>query len=347
MKTLLKFGLAGALIMLPSAAGPLIEITEPVLLAANDTTTDTEISKFSVDQNTTNVSRVSSSPALFLTPPSDTTSDFAAPANLQTAAMVVAPTIKHRTLIPMIMAAMPAEPAHGALPVAYTRPMSAQTPDVDSRQLLSDPNLSAFGLPCRQELTITVAPNDMMAIMFNAPCLNERSLTLAAGEMELSVTTDIFGNFATHLPQLTQETQVSIFDGANLLVSSNFTLDHTPVGEAYVLIWKDIAPMNLFVRSNDLVLRRDKGRLGLIENSRTPTGLTHFTAPEKFQSIRFSLVGTVDAENCGQVSKARLVHRGNVGIESTDLQFRMPDCDQIGKTLELRSVIPDMKMARN
>ena len=93
MKTLLKFGLAGALIMLPSAAGPLIEITEHVLLAANDTTTDTEISKFSVDQNTTNVSRASSSPALFLTPPSDTTSDFAAPANLQTAAIVVAPTI--------------------------------------------------------------------------------------------------------------------------------------------------------------------------------------------------------------------------------------------------------------
>jgi len=343
MKILFKFGLAGMLIMLLSAAGPLLEISGPILVAAEDTGAPA----VSHRQDTDVVSQSPIRPALLTSPLASASPEINLPEKPLTMAMVVAPRMSRNRPTPMITAAMPRDPASMMLPAPYVRTKDDPQGKIDSRQLLPNPNLSAFGLPCNATLTVEPAPDDLLAISFKAPCLNQRQLTLSAGKIVLNITTDIFGHYATQLPQLTQITEISIQDRETRLATALITVDQAPTDEAYVLIWQNRAPLGIFVRSNDLALRRDAGKLGLIKNPKSPRNLSYFTAPAGFQSIRFSLVGTVDAQNCDQVARARLLHRSTGGIDGTDLQFRMPGCDQLGKTLELRSVIPDMKMARN
>lgn len=234
--------------------------------------------------------------------------------------------------------------------------------------------LSPYGLPCREELSAVSAPGAMIRLTLFAPCRAGATVRIEHAGLVLEIPTDSMGALRVDLPALVGLGELSAgFEDGTRLARTVVVPDMGEFTRVVVLWGRGAAPgddgvgeppLALHARevartaakgadlwhrqpgNSGRLLRGQGGRLTVIDadNGRAEV----YTAPRRLGTVRLSLEGEVTQDNCGQAVPATVLRAAPAGgPERSALSLRMPGCARVGEYLRLKSVLPDLKIARN
>lgn len=263
----------------------------------------------------------------------------------------------------------PTPPAATLVPLGPPPPVMPNRVDKPAQvspETWDDARMSPFGLDCTPNLTIAVLDAAMIEVLYSAPCDPRRPVVLRHAGLEIDLMTDAYGRAETVIPALSDSAIVT----ASIERSTTQAALSVPNAHAFsrvILVWdgKQVFRMNayelgasrgqgghIWAGSPKTPARAMRGTGGFLAVAGQGYGRTAevYTFPTGFSPLRGVVELVVEAEvtqaNCGRLSEALALQTSPLGgITETDVRVTLPDCRQIGKVLELKNLLQDMRLA--
>ncbi|WP_121024229.1 hypothetical protein [Litoreibacter meonggei] len=211
-------------------------------------------------------------------------------------------------------------------------------------------NISNFGTACGPSLSMTVAPDAMLAVRVSAPCLPYDAIWFEHEELAFTVPMPLTGELAFLLPALDTDAELTatLSDGTVLNARN-----HVPDARNFARValqWSGADPGELVAKAPRVL----DGKVIHLGQSPDANGavLQVFSSRISDQTasgvVRLSMRAPVTAANCGSGQVARV--RRMVPGEPTSIYgliLNGPGCGAIGQSLQLNNVLQDLKLSGN
>ena len=218
--------------------------------------------------------------------------------------------------------------------------------DIVARQA----NISNFGTACGPSLSMTVAPDAMLAVRVMAPCLPYDAIRFEHEELAFTVPMPMTGELVFLLPALNTDAELTAVLSDGIVLNA---LAHVPDARDFARValqWSGASPGELVAKAPQ-VLDDDVIHLGQSLDAGGAV-LQVFSSRISDQPssgvVRLSMRAPVTVANCGsdQVARVRRVVPGEP-TSTYDLILKGSGCEAVGQTLELNNVLQDLKLAGN
>jgi len=236
----------------------------------------------------------------------------------------------------------PSEPTLHAARLATPSPPTVHAGADVSGPALGAPEISPFGLPCTPVLHVAATGDGLLRVALVAPCRLNQLVTLHHAALDLSARLSNTGALDLSLPSLRADgaVRVSFADGGELTARS--PVDGLATLRRVVLVHDAPgADVVLATSGPDRWVKR--------HYEATASGeMAVLTAAGTDGTVRLALRLSVTPASCGRPFTARLIEQG-VGseVQKTHLSVNLPGCDHVGEVLELKNIVPDLKLSRN
>lgn len=250
--------------------------------------------------------------------------------------MVTTPVIRSQVLV------FPTFPQHGAQEFNGVTSVSAQT-DLDIRELVdvaSQMNVSAFGTPCEMDVRITSRPSAMIDLEVYAPCKPNAAVHVSHGGFSYEAKVSMTGWADLTFPAMHQKAEVFV------AVADDVFERHVEIKD--VEHFARITLVGVTGEDAQLVATSLSKPMEIYENRGVQIFSVDMREVNAAMTYRLTLRHHVTAQNCNQPVQTHL-RRIMPGLseQAQVLQFAPQDCSRIGDILELKNIVPDLKLASN
>ena len=199
-------------------------------------------------------------------------------------------------------------------------------------------DLSAFGTPC--DLSVDIVPVDqaMMALSVVAPCQPHASVHVSHGGVHYEAAVSLTGTAQMTFPAMTREAEVFVAVGEEI-----FERRVTVEGAEHFARIALVGTTGL-----ELGATAPTGAMPVYRNQDLQMFSVDMRLVEVAKTYRLTLRHEVTAETCDQPVHTHL-RRILPGRAESDVVLRLAaqDCARVGDILELKNIVPDLKLAAN
>jgi len=262
---------------------------------------------------------------------------------------VSADTVTRGTAPPLLIAPpvipdlpdMPVQRLNSVVPVSL-----ADDPEPIKGALARQSDISAFGFPCEQTLTLSPVSGGMLDVTISAPCKPGAVVEVRHAGLAFDVTLSNTGSYHTSVPALAHPARIdTVFPdqsevSAMAEVPDNAEFARIAIGwDVAAATVQGSAPRGLQLA--EVTLGDGMGRIVQV--------LSYHIDPERRSGvIRLSVQGAVTAQNCMTGQQAEVVrHLPGQPVTRYGLKIAGPGCDRVGDNLVLNNVLADLKLAAN
>lgn len=231
---------------------------------------------------------------------------------------------------------------------------------------VTQPELSAFGLPCDIGTELELRPGAMLLLSVSAPCQQGQTVRIHHAGLELSQIVPDTGLIEVSIPALAEVAKVSVNFASGV---EHITETQVPSLSEFVrvaLIGDHNASLSLHAlefgaqhgerghvwsgqaRNPDQSGRTHGGFMSVLEGTDSRIEVYSFPGLTLREgAVRLSVELEITHQNCGQevMSETHELRQGE--MRSLDLSFAVPTCDAVGDILVLNNLLQDLKIARN
>lgn len=249
---------------------------------------------------------------------------------------------------PAFDAALPELPnVHPARLTHKTAPLNHPARPNLSTRVAEQADISAFGFACGAEVSVEGTKNAMIELSIKAPCKPDQIATVQYSDLSFDQALSMTGEAQLTLPALGDQDilRVTFEDGQSL--QSHVKTPEIDAFARVAISWDGPVPPRL----NGTAPRHlpiEITRLG-DGSGRVLQVLSHHLDPdEKSGVIRLGMLTEVTSKNCGHTQAGKVVQQ-TPGLPQLRyaLKLAAAGCDQIGRNLELKNILQDLKLASN
>lgn len=231
-----------------------------------------------------------------------------------------------------------------SVPEVIRRPEVSGTVDSALARISAQRDVSAFGFPCDQSLSTQSLAGALVALKLSAPCRPGQRVRVSQGDLHFDLTLPATGELSLTIPALSRETILSAtFSDGSVMKATSI---HNDLPEfARVALQSDVTgQMSLRARAPRR-LPMEQYELG-DGTGATLDVLSHHIDPEGPAGvIRLSLVSHIEPEGCDTARSGQIAELPVDGPPRRyAVELAAPGCDRLGKFLELKNVVPDLKL---
>lgn len=251
-------------------------------------------------------------------------------------------------------------------PAATLVPLEIDAPVMPDRADESAEVWHEASAECAPSLLVSAQPAAMLKVTFRAPCEGARTVRIRHGELQFDLATDKNGALTVLIPGMMNDAIVEAQIG-EAKFTGNTQLRDTHMFRRVALLSNGPEIFNLhafefgaqknqfghvWAGSPKTADRAINGRGGYLTRLGDGAGqvATVYTFPAKQSSqkgvVRLVVEANVTEETCSQVLQATALQTGPFDqISATEVELKMPGCDSVGQTVELKNLLHDMRLA--
>ncbi len=263
-------------------------------------------------------------------------------ASADTIALAVTPPV------PSIEAALPSLPDIQIARFETVAPTySRGSPSNFAQQVQDQADTSAFGLACAEQIDVTPGPDATFLVEVTAPCRPEEQVLITYAGLAFDMSLSMTGYARAEVPALSYFAELdTVFDDYSVL-SADVTAPEIYEYARVAVAWSGSADARLTSKAPrhlpvDVVTLGDgSGAVAQV--------LSHRIAPDARRGvIRLGLVAQVTAINCNTSQEANILQQvPGRPAQRYAMRLAPAGCDRIGDILELKNILPDLKLASN
>lgn len=231
-----------------------------------------------------------------------------------------------------------------SVPEIIHRPETSDAVDSALARISAQRDVSAFGFPCHQSLSTRSLDGALADLELSAPCRPGQRVRVSQGGLHFDLTLPATGELSLTIPVLSRETtlRVAFSDGSTMEATSI----HNDLPEfARIALQSNVTgQMSLRARAPRR-LPMEQYELGDGSGAALDV-LSHHIDPEgRAGVIRLSLVSHIEPEGCGMARSGQIAELPVDGPPRRyAVKLAAPGCDRLGEFLELKNVVPDLKL---
>lgn len=208
-------------------------------------------------------------------------------------------------------------------------------------------DINAFGFPCTATMRVIPADNAMLNVTISVPCKPNHVVALTFEGLSIDLTLSMTGEARIEIPALAYENTIDVVIDKQTSLSATATTPDLGSFVRVALGWSDAssptlggkAPRHLPI--DVTTLGDGTGRIAQV--------LSHHVDPEARKGvIRLGMTLPVTLKNCATAQSGHVVqYLPGLPQLRYGLTLAPAGCDQVGRNLELKNILQDLKLASN
>lgn len=237
---------------------------------------------------------------------------------------------------------VPTLPAH--VPQTFQGVSTVSMPSgVDGARALdikTQTDISAFGVPCEVDVQLQPTLDAMIALTVFAPCKPHSAVHVSHGGLTYHTELSLTGHTALIIPAMQREAEVFVAVDENIF--------ERKIEIAEIRHFARVALSAVEGSGPELLASALSKQMEIYQMPGLQVFSVDLRALNTATTYRLTLRHHVTAQNCNRPVQANLRRiLPNLGEQLQDLSLAAQDCSRIGEILELKNIVPDLKLAAN